>query len=110
MVDAYGELGSSPGVLAVKRLVGSHIICCGRIVVECAGFVIQKRKLNVSPNLTHSFILKPIMEDISMEKTVEMLEARINLLRQRDPVVNANIIRKLERKIRHLRESSNQSS
>ena len=45
-----------------------------------------------------------------MEKTVEMLEARINLLRQRDPVVNANIIRKLERKIRHLRESSNQSS
>lgn len=37
-----------------------------------------------------------------MEKTVEMLKARINLLKQRDPVVNANIIRKIRREIRKL--------
>ena len=37
-----------------------------------------------------------------MTKTVEMLRARINLLKQRDPVVNANIIRKIRRKIRKL--------
>lgn len=35
-----------------------------------------------------------------MEKTVEMLKARINLLQQRDPVGNANIINKLYRRIR----------
>ena len=37
-----------------------------------------------------------------MIKTVEMLRARINLLKQRDPVVNANIIRKIRREIRKL--------
>lgn len=37
-----------------------------------------------------------------MTKTVEMLQARINLLKQRDPVVNANIIRKIRREIRKL--------
>ena len=37
-----------------------------------------------------------------MTKTVEMLWARINLLKQRDPVVNANIIRKIRREIRKL--------
>ena len=37
-----------------------------------------------------------------MNKTVEMLLARINLLKQRDPVVNANIIRKIRREIRKL--------
>lgn len=37
-----------------------------------------------------------------MTKTVEMLRARINLLKQRDPVVNANIIRKIRREIRKL--------
>lgn len=37
-----------------------------------------------------------------MNKTVEMLRARINLLKQRDPVVNANIIRKIRREIRKL--------
>lgn len=37
-----------------------------------------------------------------MTKTVEMLHARINLLKQRDPVVNANIIRKIRREIRKL--------
>ena len=37
-----------------------------------------------------------------MNKTVEMLQARINLLKQRDPVVNANIIRKIRREIRKL--------
>lgn len=37
-----------------------------------------------------------------MTKTVEMLQARINLLKQRNPVVNANIIRKIRREIRKL--------
>lgn len=37
-----------------------------------------------------------------MTKTVEMLQARINLLKQRDPVGNASIIRKLQRDIRKL--------
>ena len=37
-----------------------------------------------------------------MNKTVEMLEARINLLEQRDPVENANIIKKLKRQLRKL--------
>lgn len=37
-----------------------------------------------------------------MTKTVEMLEARINLLEQRDPVANRNIINKIKREIRKL--------
>ena len=37
-----------------------------------------------------------------MTNTVEMLQARINILKQRDPVVNANIIRKIQREIRKL--------
>ena len=37
-----------------------------------------------------------------MTNTVEMLQARINLLSQRDPVGNANIINKLKRRIRML--------
>ena len=37
-----------------------------------------------------------------MTHTIEMLEARINLLEQRDAVANANIIRKLKRQIRRL--------
>ncbi len=37
-----------------------------------------------------------------MEKTVEMLQARINILEQRDPVVNKNIVNKLKRQIRKL--------
>lgn len=51
-----------------------------------------------------------LTEATLMTKTVEMLQARINILEQRDPVVNANIIRKLERKIRQLREFNNESS
>ena len=35
-----------------------------------------------------------------MTQTVEMLQARINILQQRDPVANANIINKLKRRIR----------
>ena len=35
--------------------------------------------------------------------TILSIENRINLLRGRDPVVNANLIRKLERKLRKLR-------
>ena len=37
-----------------------------------------------------------------MNRTIEMLEARINLLEQRDAVANANIIKKLKRQIRRL--------
>lgn len=37
-----------------------------------------------------------------MTNTVEMLQARINILKQRDPVGNANIIRKIQREIRKL--------
>lgn len=37
-----------------------------------------------------------------MTHTIEMLEARIRKLNQRDPVANMNIIRKLQREIRKL--------
>ena len=37
-----------------------------------------------------------------MTQTVESINARINLLEQRDPVANANIIRKLKRQLRKL--------
>ena len=39
-----------------------------------------------------------------MTKTIEMLEARINLLQQRDSVGNANIINKIKREIRKLEQ------
>ena len=39
-----------------------------------------------------------------MTKTVEMLQARMNLLQQRDPVGNANIINKIKREIRKLEQ------
>lgn len=38
-----------------------------------------------------------------MMNTVLSIENRINLLRGRDPVANANIIRKLERRLRKLK-------
>ena len=37
-----------------------------------------------------------------MTRTIEYYESRINLLMQRDPVANANIIRKLKRQLRKL--------
>lgn len=37
-----------------------------------------------------------------MNAKIQQLQARINLLQNRDPVVNANIINKLYRKIRLL--------
>lgn len=37
-----------------------------------------------------------------MTQTVESINARINLLEQRDPVANANIIKKLKRQLRKL--------
>ena len=37
-----------------------------------------------------------------MTQTAESLNARINLLEQRDPVANANIIKKLKRQLRKL--------
>ena len=42
-----------------------------------------------------------------MAQTVESLNARINLLEQRDPVANANIIRKLKRQLRKLESEDN---
>ena len=38
-----------------------------------------------------------------MMNTILSIENRINLLRGRDPVANANIIRKLERRLRKLK-------
>ena len=37
-----------------------------------------------------------------MTQTIEALQIRINILQQRDPVGNANIINKLKRQIRRL--------
>lgn len=37
-----------------------------------------------------------------MKHTIEMIEARINLLEQRDASMNRNIIRKLKRQLRKL--------
>jgi len=42
-----------------------------------------------------------------MMQTVESIMARINLLEQRNPVENANIIRKLKRKLRKLEREDN---
>ena len=42
-----------------------------------------------------------------MAQTVKTLEARINLLEQRDPVSNANIIKKLKRQLRKLESEEN---
>ena len=39
--------------------------------------------------------------------TIESLNARINLLQQRDAVVNANIINKLKRRVRLLEKKAN---
>ena len=39
-----------------------------------------------------------------MELKILSLENRINILRGRDPVTNAAIIRKLERQLRNLKE------
>lgn len=36
------------------------------------------------------------------ETTIIILQARMNLLQQRDPVANANIINKMKRKLRKL--------
>lgn len=43
-----------------------------------------------------------------MNNTIEQLKARIHLLQQRDPVVNANIINKLKRRIRALENKANE--
>ena len=49
-------------------------------------------------------LLKNIMEVTTMtnETKISILRARMNLLQQRDPTVNANIVNKLKRKIRKL--------
>ena len=41
-----------------------------------------------------------------MLTTIEMLEHRKALLMERDPVANANIVRKIERRIRALSQKS----
>ena len=40
-----------------------------------------------------------------MNATILSVENRINILRGRDPVGNANIIRKLERKLRKMKSA-----
>lgn len=35
-----------------------------------------------------------------MNTTIDMLKIRIHMLKQRDPVTNANLIHKLERRVR----------
>lgn len=40
-----------------------------------------------------------------MKHTIEMLEARIRILEQRDEVINRHIINKLKREIRKLESS-----
>ena len=42
-----------------------------------------------------------------MKHTVKSIESRINLLTQRNPVENANIIRKLKRELRKLEREMN---
>ena len=37
-----------------------------------------------------------------MARSIESIEARINLIEQRDPVANANIIKKLKRQLRKI--------
>ena len=43
-----------------------------------------------------------------MNSTIELLKARMHLLQQRDAVTNANIIRKLQRRIRLLEAKANE--
>ena len=43
-----------------------------------------------------------------MNNTIEQLKARIHLLQERDAVTNANIIRKLQRRIRALESKANE--
>lgn len=38
-----------------------------------------------------------------MNRTIESIENRIRLLEQRDPVANANIVAKLKRKLRSMK-------
>lgn len=50
-------------------------------------------------------LLKKILRrynTMTNETRISILRARMNLLQQRDPVVNANIVNKLKRKIRNL--------
>ena len=42
-----------------------------------------------------------------MTQTVESITARINILEQRNPVENANIIKKLKRKLRKIENKEN---
>lgn len=43
----------------------------------------------------------------NMKRTIESLKTRIHLLKERDPVVNANIINKLNRQLRAAENSKN---
>lgn len=44
---------------------------------------------------------------LNMKKTIESLKTRIHLLKERDAVVNANIINKLNRQLRAAENSKN---
>ena len=71
----------------------------GRVHWFCNPEAKAQRESESHPQLQ---ILKLTTEVTLMEKTVEMLQARINILEQRDPVVNKNIVNKLKRQIRKL--------
>lgn len=45
-----------------------------------------------------------------MTNTVEALKARINLLQERDPIANENIINKLKRRIRAMENNKSNSN
>lgn len=43
-----------------------------------------------------------------MEKTIEVLKNRINLLQERDPIGNQRIINKLKRRVRSMENKTGQ--
>lgn len=70
----------------------------GRVHRFCNPEAKAQREFEFHPRLH----IKLTTEVQAMTKTVEMLQARISILKQRDPVGNASIIRKLQRNIRKL--------
>lgn len=71
----------------------------GRVHWFCNPEAKAQRESESHPQLQ---ILKITTEATLMTKTVEMLQARINILEQRDPVANRRIIAKLNRRIRKM--------
>lgn len=70
----------------------------GRVHWFCNPEAKAQREFESHPQLH----INLLTEVTSMEKTVEMLETRINLLKQRGEMMNMGIINKLKRQIRKL--------